>query len=475
MQKDKSRREILKGLAAVSAAATLPMTLGACSAKSPDAQVIVIGAGLAGLNAALTLQDQGMDVLVLEGSNRIGGRVYTLDDQPHKPDAGGSEFSLLSYARIVDRIEQLGLKMIPWRGKDIEFAFNVAGQTVSAADWPTAAVNVVQGPAHGVPPIYLGGMFLPRPSPLATADAWLMPEAMQYDVPFGSFMQEAGAGQEALRLIEARANADDLNEISTLWEMHKGHFTQISGGLGDLRNLEGGMSRLTDGMAALMNRPVQLNAKVTEMHTDANGTEVTIADGKVLRADYVVSTMPLTMMRNVAISPALPSVQAAAVNEIPYDEHIEVFFDVLEPFWEEDGLAASLWSDGPLGLALHLPDAGTNGFLWLVIAGKASAGLRELPDDQLLASVAEELARVRPSTVGRIRPMTVQNWSTNEWTQGHLAYRAPGQIEKFGTAAADPHGRIHFAGEHTAVTASGMEGAMESGERAAIEILTRLP
>lgn len=69
--------------------------------------------------------------------------------------------------------------------------------------------------------------------------------------------------------------------------------------------------------------------------------------------------------------------------------------------------------------------------------------------------------------------MTVHNWSTHAWTQGHLAYRAPGQIREFGNIMANPHGRIHFAGEHTAVLSSGLEGAMESGERAAFEIIDR--
>lgn len=58
-------------------------------------------------------------------------------------------------------------------------------------------------------------------------------------------------------------------------------------------------------------------------------------------------------------------------------------------------------------------------------------------------------------------------------SDGHIAYRAPGQVQEFGTVAADPHGRIHFAGEHTAISNSGMEGAMESGERAAVEVLMR--
>ncbi len=473
MRRNKDRRQALKGLAALGATAALPSMLTACQGPpSRDAQVIVIGAGLAGLNAAVLLQDQGRDVLILEGSNRIGGRVFTLDDQPHKPDAGGSEFSIVSYARIMDMINRLGVKIIPWRGNTVDFAFHVGEQITTAADWPDAAVNKVQGPARRVPPLFLSEMFLPRPLPLDTADAWLSTAAFQYDVPYGSFMQNAGADQEALRLIETHANNDDLNEISALWKMHTAQFAQSSGSLADLRNLAGGMSRLTDGMADLLQRPVQLNNKIADIKNTADGVELGTTTGKTWRADYVICTAPLPLLREIAISPPLPDKQAAAVQQIPYDDHIEAYFDIVEPFWEEDRLPSSLWTDGPLGLVMHLPTEDSLGYLWLAMAGKASARYRNLPNEQILTATARELARIRPSTVGKVRPMMAHNWSTHPWTQGHLAYRGPGQIKEFGTAVAEPHGRVHFAGEHTAMLASGMEGAMESGERAALEILT---
>ncbi len=466
-----NRRRVLKQLAATGAIAALPAGLGACARKRNDAQVIVIGAGLAGLNAAVLLQDQGFDVLVLEGSERIGGRVYTLDDQPHRPDAGGSEFSLKSYARILDMITRLGLEPIPWRGAGMQFAFHVNGQTVAVDQWPASPVNIVQGQAHNVPPMFLSGMFLPRPSPLSDLNAWLDPAAAQYDVSFGEFLSSAGAGPEVQRLIASRAEGDSLDDISALWLMRSAKFSEVSGGIEPLRNLKGGMSRLTDGMAALLNRPVATGVKVTGMQSGETGAEVKDATGKIWRADHVICTAPLPLLRQMAIAPALPALQAAAILQIPYGHHIEVFFDIVEPYWEDDGLPPSIWTDGPLGLVMNLPGDTPTGYLWLAISGQASKSLRQLPEAEILRRVAAELERVRPSTRGCLRPMTAHNWSTHPWTQGHLAYREPGQITEFGWVLAEPHGRLHFAGEHTSRLAGGMEGAMESGERAALEII----
>lgn len=469
-----SRRKTLKWLAAAGGVAGLPASLTGCGRGGPDADVIVIGAGLSGLNAAALLQEQGVDVLVVEGSGRIGGRVYTRDDLPGQPDVGGSEFSIDSYARIVDRVDRLGLRAVPWRGGNIDFGYHVNDQIVPPDAWPTSEFNGVEGPARKVPPLFLSAMYFPRPLPLSTPEAWLEPDAAKFDVPFSNYLRENGANAEALRLIEARAEADSLDDVSALWQMHVQQFNVASGALTQLRNLEGGMSRFTDAMAGLLNREVRLNTKVTGIRSDQNGVEVRAQDGATLRAKFVICTMPLPLLRDVVFDPPLPGLQSEAVAQTPYTEHTDVFLDIKEPFWEEDGLPTSLWTDGKLGIALKMNSRSENGYLWVVVAGRPSAPWRTMSDDDVMAAAIAELARVRPSTAGRVAPMAVQNWSTHPWTRGHLAYRAPGQIRKFGAVLTEPHLRTHFAGEHTAKLTMGMEGAMESGERAALEILLQI-
>ena len=110
-----SRRNLLKWAAASVAAAASGVRATSVMAASPTVaplDVIVIGAGLAGLNAALLLEDFGLRVRVLEASARIGGRLYTLDDVAGKPEAGGNQISM-AYARTVDTANRLGLKLEP--------------------------------------------------------------------------------------------------------------------------------------------------------------------------------------------------------------------------------------------------------------------------------------------------------------------------------------------------------------------------
>lgn len=112
-------------------------------------------------------------------------------------------------------------------------------------------------------------------------------------------------------------------------------------------------------------------------------------------------------------------------------------------------------------------------YLWVYLSGIANDFCRHNPDDVVLEQVMQELVRIRPSTAGRVEPGAVMCWSKHPWVRGTFAYRGPGDVRRYGEAAATPHGRVHFAGEHTSVLSMGLEGAMESAERTAFEILER--
>ncbi|MCB1596560.1 MAG: NAD(P)-binding protein, partial [Gammaproteobacteria bacterium] len=134
----RTRRRVLKEIAATAGVITAGSGLGtaALAATRRDADVIIIGAGLAGLNTALMLQDARMSVLLLEGSNRVGGRVMTLDKVPGRPEAGGTEFGA-GYARCLSMIDRLGgFPMQKWLDTvELPFALKVDDTTMSMAAW----------------------------------------------------------------------------------------------------------------------------------------------------------------------------------------------------------------------------------------------------------------------------------------------------------------------------------------------------
>jgi monoamine oxidase len=78
---------------------------------------------------------------------------------------------------------------------------------------------------------------------------------------------------------------------------------------------------------------------------------------------------------------------------------------------------------------------------------------------------------LRPASAGQLEPVAYKSWQTDPWAGGTWSVWSPGQPQAFLPALAEAEGRLHFCGEHTALSNRGMEGAMESGERAALEVL----
>ncbi|MBL8224668.1 MAG: FAD-dependent oxidoreductase [Chromatiales bacterium] len=469
-----TRRRLLR-LAGGAALAATAAPLAGCGRRGGQAEsgwdAIVIGAGLAGLNAALLLQDEGLRVLVLEADTRVGGRVRTLDDLPGRPEAGGTEIGS-GYARVRDMATRLGnLPLRRWiETVELPFALHVDGELLGTQSWAGSTLNRLAGREREAPgPFALGGLYAPPASLLPDLDTWLSDAAAPLDVPYGEYLRALGASDEAIRFIGIGTPSENVDTTSALW-MHRGlrSFTSM-GSVDSLERITTGASRLPEGMAGLLKEPVRLGTPVQGLATTADGVEVRDAAGKTYRARFAVCAVPLTVLREIAVEPALPPLQAEAVRTIPYDHMTSVFFAVREPFWQVDGLPAGLWSNGSLGRMLLFTDA-EHPYLWVNISDDRYRGT---PDAEVLQRVQADFAAARPSTVGRIEPLAVMNWSAHPWLKGHMAYRAPGQIARYRMNVADPHGRIHFAGEHTAVLMSGMEGAMESGERAALEIMQR--
>ncbi len=475
-----TRRSALGALGLGASGLALSRTLAAVAGPRRDADVIVIGAGLAGLQAAVMLQDEGLDALVVEGNDRVGGRVWSLDHVPGQPEAGGAEIAP-DYARMHEMIRRIGgIKLSSWAkfNADRSFAIYDSGTLTSLDAWRASPANrfgakeqQLIGPRG---PFEVALAYLPYPNPLTGLDSWLHDDVAALDVPLGQFLRNRGASDEALRFVANSIMADSLSSISALLVLRWMRFMEGMGSLDGLRLFDQGTSRVPEGMAAMLKRAIRMRSVATGLRDRPDGAEVELADGTVLRAGFVVCTVPLPVLRRLRFDPPLPERQAAAVQVTPYGSAACIFFAIKEPFWEHDGLPPSTFSCTEFGRA-NLRNTPRGQHLWFFKSGLAGAALRGAGSDAEIARLTTlELHRARPSTVGRIEATAVVNWNSSPWTLGHLSSRGPGEIRRFGNVVAEPHGHIHFAGEHTAPTMLGMEGAMESGEQAAVAILSRL-
>ena len=144
------------------------------------------------------------------------------------------------------------------------------------------------------------------------------------------------------------------------------------------------------------------------------------------------------------------------------------------PFWEKDGMSPTMFTDSLAGMVIaeHKgadPRDVTSLSIWL--RGERASWCDQVNQQVAIDAVIADLERIRPAARGQLEVMGYKSWYRDEFSSGDWAIWAPGQVSGFFHDLAKPHGRVHFCGEHTAVANRGMEGAMESGERVAMEIL----
>ena len=471
-----SRRRVLKALAAAPAS----LICHPLWAREPVWDVLVLGAGLAGLNAALTLEQFGLRVRVIEASDRVGGRLYSLDDLPGHPEAGGNSI-VPGYARTMDVAHRLGLTLqrsqSPLMADESRMLYYVAGRRMSREEWGRAPENALPQPLRGMSPDRALGRIL-GPSPLKNIGAWRDAANFAYDVPVDGELLARGIDDKARRLMEVNNSYGDTLADTSLLNLYyiQTNLVELMKIPGPVQNFAGGNQRLPEAMAKGLQGGVLLGQRAVSV--TERGTEVLVscADGATHRARFVVCALPLPAMRHLHFDPPLPSRHAEAVQMLAYARVTQLHLEVKTPFWESERLSPWIWSDGPLERVFpHDPSGlGRADTLTVWINGAETDSWDRLTDEEVQRRVDLEFGKIFPASRGQLRVARRVAWHRSPLAGGAWANWRPGQISRYSDAIGRSHGRIHFAGEHTTKTFRGMESAMESGERAASEILARM-
>lgn len=474
----------------VAAALSAYPLLRASMVKAADeiADVIVIGAGFSGLNAAITLADQGARVTVLEANSRVGGRAFTGDHIYGSPELGASQIGPY-YGRVRNMVKKLGVKTSQGSNINAPFTFAIGDELIRKEDWESHRLNDTVGFERRLAPSTLLGFYLGKFGPFNELDDWLQPAAMQYDQPLGDWLLSHGASPGAMRLMREGMAPSHLNQVSVLTLLQENVRGRMLSGVDDgsgrdrferaallSDHVDGGTSRLPEAMAAYLGEAVKTNSPVAYMSSDNSGFNVRTVDGRRYAAKFGISAVPFGSLRRVTIESPLVGNQAEAIAEMPHANNSQVHMRLKgTPYWEQDGLDASIWSDGPLNMVRqpHGYD-GSRDRLVAVVTGTKGERLDQLPEKERGEFVVREIERLRPSTKGKLEVTGIHSWQEYRYVHGCRHSYRPGQAQRFVHDMIKPHERLHFAGEQTRRLEIGMESAMESGERAALEVLGRL-
>ena len=195
-------------------------------------------------------------------------------------------------------------------------------------------------------------------------------------------------------------------------------------------------------------------------------------------ADYVVLTTPFPVLRHVDVLTPFSRLKQRAIRQLHYDASAKVFLQFRRRFWEEDDGIVGGGTVTDLAVRnVYYPDHGRPTGRGVVLAsytwGEDAQRWGSLSPEDRVVQALEDVARIHPQAPDEFEAGASKMWHDDEFAGGAFALFDPGQQTLLFEAICAPEGRIHFAGEHASLSHAWIQGAIESGVRAAAEIHER--
>ena len=447
--------------------------------------VIVVGAGMAGLCAAYELKRAGCSVTVLEARRVVGGRVRTRRDFPEGlyVEEGATRFPVVHHYTM-HYLREFDLPLIPFDRPDMGHTLRIMGRDVESHPWGQDAWPD-ELPMHdyeraldldGLHARYVAPLLDEIGDPLAAG--WPAEHLRdRFDtVGFADLLRSRGASEGALRALSLGFHVGEgLNSVSALWWLET---MALDRGSHAAVKVEGGNDLLAEAFLARLADDVRCGHVVRHITQEPDGVIVGVdspAGPEEYRADYVVCTLPVPLMLDLAIEPDLSPERREALMAVPYASLSRVALQCRRRFWLEQGRPGFEDTDEEVAEVWDLTagEPGERGVLVAYSGGNEARRITAMSEQERISYTAQRLERLMPGLLDNLEGGVSICWDAEPYARGGGAWFRPGQ-SGLRRVIAEPHGRVHFAGEATSPWPGWVQGAFDSARRAAAEILDAL-
>ncbi len=480
-----SRRKFLQntGKASILTVAAGSSFLAACTTKTKPV-IVIVGAGIAGLNAAYTLKRAGLFADIYEASDRTGGRIFTAKDIMGKglTTEMGGEFIDSTHEDLFKLIDTFDLPLLD---TDVESEKKLNHATYFFNNRLLTDADILE-------------MFYPYTTQLA-ADIDTISDVISYkefseadkkfdNMSIAEYLTSIGVSGDLYSLLDVAytteygGNIAEQSAINFLMLMDPGMSDTFNySGYSDERyKIKGGNQTITDELSKRLSKQIYFAHRLEAIYrSDENSKTVlnfqTESGPKEVIADFVILTLPFTILKDVKMQCGFSDLKIRAINELGYGRNAKFFTGFSKPLWRELGFTGfsftdTIFQNGWDNSQLQIGDGA--GYT-IFTGGNASDQLANFSDFEIAAQLMPVLENLFPG----ITPLQTQKFARYQWASSPFAKASyacfkPGQYTTLEGAQREPSGNIYFAGEHCSFEFQGfMNGAAQTGREAAEAII----
>jgi monoamine oxidase len=450
--------------------------------KDPK-KILIVGGGIAGLVAAYELLRAGHDPIILEAQTRIGGRILTLREQFADglyAEAGAMRIPR-SHALTMAYLDKFLLTLIPFKIPNEHAYYYIKGKKIRIAEYnqdPSRLDFPLEEHEQGKT---ISSMWENSLKPIVgrlksdPEHGWdeISHRYDQYSVY--EFLTEVNHWSEgAIEMFGLLYNQESLMNSSFMELLRE----EIGDYYTKMVQIRGGMDTLPNAFVPALRDRICFGIKMVAIDQTPNQVIIhcrTAATHHSLTADYAIITVPFPLLRHVEILKPFSYTKQRAIRQLHYDASAKIFIQTRRRFWEED---EGIYGGGSItDLAIrniYYPEHGQETGRGVLLASytwsEDAQRWGSIPPHERLIQAAENLAQIHPQILQNFEGGASKMWHDDEYAGGAFALFDPGQQTSLHQNIISPEGRIYFAGEHASLYHAWIQGAIESGLRAANQI-----